>query len=200
MHWKWKFQIHPSICTKHHFFGWSNDQMWTPNRIQWHIPKRIKSAAHLIVNCKIKPNWIPITIHWLGLWNSTALFFPYRSTTSFFFLPLFNRIDAYIRIWIGNLNHKFRSIQCSWYYLNFLRLVKCLEFHDVSHFIVNQLVARQFKNKTVPNLKNKYSNDKFIFSIHKQEHTHTYWHSDTYINTNLSSNISNYATHIHIYA
>lgn len=25
------------------------------------IPKRIKSVAHLIVNCNIKPNWIPIT-------------------------------------------------------------------------------------------------------------------------------------------
>lgn len=35
-----------------------------PNRIcgtRQQIQKRIKSAAHFIVNCNIKPNWIPIT-------------------------------------------------------------------------------------------------------------------------------------------
>lgn len=40
---------------------------------QLHIPKRIKSAAHLIVNCNIKPNWNPITFDRIHL--NAHLFF-----------------------------------------------------------------------------------------------------------------------------
>lgn len=110
------------------FFLASNDQMRTPNRIiQLHIPKRIKSAAHLIVNCNIKRNWIPITtIGWVR--NSTALFF-----------SLLNRIDVYIRMatWISYV--QFSPIQWNWYCLNYFCFFlhrRCLEFHDVSPFIL----------------------------------------------------------------
>lgn len=85
--WKWKFWIHPSdLCKALLLWYIKRPDVWTPttNRIQLHLPKRIKSAAHLIVNCNIKPNGIPITIHWIGVWNLTALFFPTDRRQVFF--------------------------------------------------------------------------------------------------------------------
>lgn len=91
--------------------------MWTPNQM-WHssvyMPKRIKSAAHLIVNCNIKPNWIPITFDHTR--HSVALFFC-RS----------GRVAAFL---IESARNVFYTFSLAWISNRIWILCENIELHD----------------------------------------------------------------------